>query len=224
MKKVIGKAMLISTLTTSCWVNQCSFETNSQVKAASVQQIKLTQKTNLYNAPNAKNPVGTLNPQTVTVIKKGSNGWYQIKTYKGNKWINQSTPQAQQSITYINQKYKFSLTLPAYWNGAYVVKETKFNGDTWINFCYKKGNKVYDDERMFWIIVSNRTKEEIMKNNADSEGAIQSIYLGTRGEYSFEYGDGNLFGGDTTLYNDKRFLSFVNNDSPKVAKTFKFIK
>lgn len=131
---------------------------------------------------------------------------------------------ASKPIVYINKKYKFSLTLPASWKNAYSVSEGVNDGDTWLCFNYKKDGKIYKSESMFWIIISKRTKSQIQQRNNDPDAIVSTIYLGTKNGHSFEYGDGNLFGGDTELYNDKRFLKFVNVDAPKIAKTFKFIK
>lgn len=128
-------------------------------------------------------------------------------------------------ITYINQKYKFALTLPATWKDHYVVKEEKWNGETYLRFCYKNGSKVYKDEWLLWIVVSKKTKAQISREQLEAgqaNGAV-SKYLGTNRGYSFEYWDLNLALGDTAL-NDQRFIDFVNNDAQKVAKTFRFIK
>ncbi|MEG8980404.1 hypothetical protein CN383_11220 [Priestia megaterium] len=52
------------------------------------EKYTLTANTTLYDQPDftSKN-YGALAPQTVTVINKRSNGWMQIKSYVGEKWI-----------------------------------------------------------------------------------------------------------------------------------------
>jgi predicted chitinase len=56
--------------------------------ATTTQTLKLTSTTRLYDAADfSKKRKETLAPQTVTVISSTGTGWYQIKTWLGNKWV-----------------------------------------------------------------------------------------------------------------------------------------
>lgn len=100
-------------------------------------QIKLTEKTDLYDQPNGKKDQA-LAPQTVNVLEE-SNGWFKINTWIGERWIhpsnavilltvNQTTPLydapegqksnaaiAPQTVTVIEDWYKINTWLGEKW-------------------------------------------------------------------------------------------------------------
>lgn len=100
-------------------------------------QLKLTEKTDLYDQPNGKK-YQALAPQTVNVLEE-SNGWFKINTWIGEKWIhpsnaviqltvNETTPLydspegkklnasiAPQTVTVVEDWYKINTWLGAKW-------------------------------------------------------------------------------------------------------------
>ena len=116
-----------------------------------ITSIKLASITSIFPARDLE-PDGSLTPQTVDVIKDNGDGWYIIKTWKGNRWVKPNYFREPKSIA----KAPIAIPTPA--------KSPTIPGVTIVSYTVRKGDTLSSIAKAYGTSVAKIATDNGIKN------------------------------------------------------------
>jgi predicted chitinase len=166
----------------------------------------LTKTLPLYDAPDlSKKRTETVAPQRVTVVDTKGTGWYKIKTWIGEKWIN---PDQSTVIT-----------------GKYYVTADQLKKLGWVNITTTMLNDLNSCLQKYNITTPQRIKHFISQASPESAAGLYTKEIASGEAYEFRKDLGNIYKGDgpkfkgagyiqlTGRYNYQRFSSALGDST-----------
>lgn len=136
-----------------------------------------------------------------------------------NPSSSQETPEG--SFVYHNENYGFFLDLPAIWKDHYMIEETETDGEETINFRFKSGDNLYIDT-IVYIIITDKTKEQIEQENAESGFPMTYAASNDGKSYAYLYNVGDPSNELINNEDDLLLLMELKQQVPEVMETLRF--